>query len=285
MRSGKLPRYGDRVALGKAKLQVSPFCIGMTRDSNVIEAAFDLGINFFFLSTDLHWGQYESNRVGLKNLFKRPGARDQVVVCASSYMIAATFTHGAFRETVEAIPGLGHIDIVCAGGMYSQDTARRMPILEQFLEQKTFGSRALAASYHEREAARTALVTHSVDAAFVRYNPLHHGGRADLFPLLPSDAAPLFAFKTSDGYVAPEVLKQLGLEDDHWLPSRSDFYRYALTEEKLDGILFSPTQVEHLHQIAGALEKGPLQPEEIEYLETLSLHVHSPPSTDPSVST
>ena len=81
------------------------------------------------------------------------------------------------------------------------------------------------------------------------------------------------------------ALKQLGLEDDHWLPSRSDFYRYALTEEKLDGILFSPTQVEHLHQIAGALEKGPLQPEEIEYLETLSLHVHSPPSTDPSVST
>ena len=68
----QLPRFSDRLALGKRGLAVSPFCLGLVEDPATISAAFDAGINFFFLTADMHWPLYEASRRGL-----RSSARDQ----------------------------------------------------------------------------------------------------------------------------------------------------------------------------------------------------------------
>ena len=73
----RLPRFTDRLPLGDQGLAVSPFCLGMVREAVTVCAAFDAGINFFFLSTDLHWPLYENARRGLRQLLRqfRIGAR------------------------------------------------------------------------------------------------------------------------------------------------------------------------------------------------------------------
>src|SRR5215469_14434904 len=61
-----LPRLTDRLVLGDEGLSVSPFCLGMVRSPDAVSAAFDAGINFFFLSADMHWPLYEPLRLGLR---------------------------------------------------------------------------------------------------------------------------------------------------------------------------------------------------------------------------
>jgi hypothetical protein len=49
-----LPRFTDRQALGNQRLRVSPFCLGWVRSAETVAAAFEAGINFLFVTTDLH---------------------------------------------------------------------------------------------------------------------------------------------------------------------------------------------------------------------------------------
>jgi len=50
----ELPRPADRLPLGTSGLEVSPICIGMVEDPRTIPAAFEAGINFFFVTADMH---------------------------------------------------------------------------------------------------------------------------------------------------------------------------------------------------------------------------------------
>jgi hypothetical protein len=74
-----------RLSVGRFGLSISPFCLGAVKEPRAIEVAFDNGINFFFISADLHWPLYEASRRGLATLLKRGrGVRERIVVAAVS---------------------------------------------------------------------------------------------------------------------------------------------------------------------------------------------------------
>src|SRR5687768_13171254 len=107
-----LPRLTDRLPLGETGLQVSPICLGLVGAPEVVPAAFDAGINFFFVTGDLHWPLYEQTRRGLELLLARGGGiRDDVVVAVCSYCTQPEFPVGALRETLDAVPGLERVDV------------------------------------------------------------------------------------------------------------------------------------------------------------------------------
>jgi len=54
-----------RVHLSGAGLRVSPFCLGRTASADTVVAAYEAGINFFFVTADLHWPLYDGIRRGL----------------------------------------------------------------------------------------------------------------------------------------------------------------------------------------------------------------------------
>ena len=64
----RLPQFTDRLALGREGLVVSPFCLGLVRVPETISAAFDAGINFFFLTADMHWPLYEEEETYLMHV-------------------------------------------------------------------------------------------------------------------------------------------------------------------------------------------------------------------------
>src|SRR4051812_39900076 len=68
-----LPAPGDRLPLGDCGLKVSPFCLGMVGEPATVPAAFDAGVNFFFVTADMHWPLYEMTRRGLADLLARGG--------------------------------------------------------------------------------------------------------------------------------------------------------------------------------------------------------------------
>jgi len=269
-----LPNFTDRLPLGDQGLSVSPFCLGMVRSPEAVSAAFDAGVNFFFLSADMHWPLYEPLRQGLKDLLRRGrGIREKIVIGAACYPAQPDFCRYPFQEVLDAVPEFKRLDVLIAGGAYSRDFPERLPVYEQHRRTNFAGARAIGTSFHDRPTALAAINERLVDIAFIRYNPGHPGARHDLFPHIVSVPRPLvFNFKSTLGYVPPDLQAELGLPgDEYWQPTITDYYRFALTRPELDGLLVAPATPVELAGLVAALELGPLDDEEEQFLLNLAL--------------
>ena len=271
-RRANLPCPSDRLTLGRAGFRVSPFCLGQVQVPAAILAAFDVGINFFFVTADMHWPLYEALRQGLAQLFRRRrGIRDEIVVAAVAYATQPEFSWAPFEEVVAAVPGLKRVDVTVAGGAYGYELPRRLPQYREHRRTRYAGARAIGASFHDRIAAREAVKKSSVDVAFVRYNAGHPGARRDIFPHLTlRHRTLLYGFTNTGGFVPRPRFRRLGLTDDLWFPSVTDHYRFALTPPQVNGILCSPSTPREVEALCRAVEKGPLDAEEEKYLVDLA---------------
>src|SRR5712692_511929 len=234
-----IPKLTDRLPLGAKHLSVSPFCLARVGSPAVISAAYDAGINFFFLSADMHWPLYEATRCGIADLLKRNRSiRDDIVVGVVSYMTQPEFCAMPFQETLDSVPGLERLDLAIAGGAYSGEILTRFPIYDGYRRSGRFGTKAIGVTFHDRVAASVASRYGLLDIAFIRYNPQHPGARKDLFPLLSEDSPTLlFNFTSTGGYLDPSKYKALGLSRKNWIPKATDYYRFALSRPEIDGIL------------------------------------------------
>lgn len=263
-----LPRFTDRVAIGAA-LSVSPFCLGLTADWRVIPQAFEMGVNFFFVTTDMHWPLYEASRRGLQALVaSRPGIRDEIVIAGACYPTQPEFCVAPFQELVEAVPELERVDVLVAGGVYTADLLARTRVMRGVVARG--GGRAVGGSFHDRSAAVSAANHHIVDLCYVRYNPAHPGARGDLFPHLHDSHAPLFNFKSMIGFVSHDRLRELKIDPELWYPDPPDYYRYALSRVHMTGLLFAMRKPEELGELETALGDGGLTPAEEDHLEELA---------------
>lgn len=262
----RLPRPCDRLALGDSGLKVSPLCLGMVRDPGTISAAYDAGVNFFFVTADMHWPLYEGTRRGLADLLARGGAvRDEIVIAATCYVTQPEFCRFPFGEVIDAVPAFERLDVVIAGGAYGHEIGTRLQVLSEHRRTRYAGARALGITFHDRQAARLAMTHHAADIVFARYNAKHAGARQDLFPHVGAAPRPLlFNFNSTSGAVL-RSRDELGLDADFWLPEISDHYRFALTRPEVDGLLVAPRAPRELEALLAALERGPLSPEEEEH--------------------
>ena len=265
----KLPSPSDRLTLGPG-LKVSPLCVGAVGTPGVVSAAFEAGINFFFLTADLHWPMYEPLRKGLIDLLKKKGRRDQVVVAVAAYVTQPDFCEAPFEEVIEAVPGLERIDVAIAGGAYGHELSGRLPIYARHRRTGFCGIRAIGASFHQRTTASWAISERLVDLALIRFNAKHVGARADLFPALPARRPLLYNFKSTYGYVAPERLDALGLHGDSWRPTPADHYRFVLSQPQFDGLLCAPMREREVTELSDALLQGPLSQADGAYLERIA---------------
>jgi len=275
----RLPRATDRLPLGTSGLQVSPVCIGITGSSAVIPAAFDAGVNFFFVSADLHWPLYQGVRSGLRALFARGrGVRDEVVVAVVSYLGEPFFHYLQFHEVTQAVPGMDRVDLLTAGGITSTAMLEtRLAALEAARRRGHLGARAIGGSFHDRPTALSSINREALDIHFIRYNPAHTGADRDLFPRMnTARRSPVFNFKSNFGKVSRQRFQEMGRARDQWLPSATDHYRFVLSNPGIDGVLCAPMSVAELHELLEALEGRPLTGEEQEYMRDLATGARAP---------
>jgi len=266
-----LPKLTDRLPLGTTGRQVSPICVGMLPHPDVVAAAFEAGINFFFISADMHWPLYEATRYGLAELLaSRPGIRDDIVVGLVSYATQPEFCSAPFREVIETTPHLEHMDLAIAGGAYGHEIERRLAVYTRHRAGKFLGTDAIGVSFHDRAAVIPLFDRGAVDIGFVRYNPLHPRAATELLPQVRDDHPLLFNFKSTTGWMAREELLAVGVGDDCWHPHHTDYYRFALSQPAFDGILCSPPTPDAVRELADALARGPLDDDDHQYLLDLA---------------
>jgi hypothetical protein len=269
-----LPMLTDRLPLGAAGLEVSPFCLGMVTDRRMVPAAFDAGINFFFVTADMHWPVYEETRRGLAMLLERGGGvRDRIVIAAASYVTQPVFCGGTFLELLAAVPALERLDLLVAGGAAAGELLLRRERYLALPYAHALGHRALGASFHERATALTAIEQRLADLVFLRYNPEHPGARDEVFARLrgaPATRPLVYNFRSMIPAIDAARARTLGLSDDHWIPDPSDYYRFALSPPEVRGILGSVNRPCELDALVAALARGPLDDDEQAYLIQLA---------------
>ena len=274
----RLPRPTDRIQLGSAGVKVSPVCMGITGSPDTVLAAYEAGLNFFFLSADLHWPLYEHTREGLRRLLATKARRNDVVVGVVSYLDEPLFSALQFHEVLDSVPGLERVDVLIAGAVSSD--ASFYPRIRSLGAARAIahcGARAIGASFHQRPYVLMADHHQLLDISFVRYNTAHPGARNDIFPYVKVPrASKMFNFKSVLSCVPPETFRALGLPRSCWQPEVTDYYRFALSRPELDGVLCSPQTPQELHGLCAALEKPPLSQEEQEYMIWLSMVAQSP---------
>jgi hypothetical protein len=259
----------DRLKLARSGLEVSPFCLGMVGTPDVVLAAFEAGVNFFFITADMHWPLYAPTREGLRRLLqKHPSARERIVVAVVSYVTQPEFCYAPFCEVLDELPELGHIDLGVIGGSYPADFFVRLAEYERL---RPAGMRGIGATFHHRASAVTAIRHELLDVAFIRYNPGHYGAELDVFPHLPAErACKLFNFKSTSAYVPESRLEELGVPGDNWVPDLTDHYRFALRRPEIDGVLCGLESPEFVDGLRETLAAEPLSEAEADYLKTLA---------------
>jgi hypothetical protein len=172
---------------------------------------------------------------------------------------------------LEAVPGLGAVDIGVMDGLYARDLARRLEVYSWHRKTHFAGIAGIGGSFHERRAARRAITGRLVDLAFVRYNAAHPGARRDLLPHTPRRSPThVYNFNSTQGFVSPARLKALGLGLEYWQPAITDHYRFALSRSGIDGILCALNGPRQVETLALALDQGALNDEEERYLMDLA---------------
>lgn len=274
-----LPKVSDRLELGRSGLRVSPICLGMTSSPDVVITAYEEGVNFFFVSGDLHWPMYDGIRKGLAKLLEGTKTRRQeIVVGAVSYLDNPLFSVLQFNEIIAEVPGLQYVDLIIAGAVSSdQSFYSRLDSMVRAKAVEQHGARAIGATFHQRSLALAADYYDLLDISYIRYNSAHPGARTDLFPYFrPNRTGLVFNFKSIMSSVTKDMFDALRLPYPPWIPEPCDYYRFVLSRNAIDGILCSPMQPAEVRQLAQALGKAPLSYEEEEYMIWLSSLVHAP---------
>src|SRR5579859_8180867 len=272
-----LPQPTERLSIGTGGCRVSPFCLGITSSPEVVLHAYETGINFFFLSGDLHWPLYAQTRRGISRLLREKLCkRDDIVVGVVSYLENPWFSGLQFQEVIDSTPGLERVDLLVAGGVSGDGSCSRFSTLLQARASSHLGSTCIGASFHSRRHALQADHLQILDIAYVRYNTGHPSAECDLFPHLSQDSANLlYNFKSMNFRVTSEQLQSKNLAGKVWVPDAADYYRFALSEPSLDGILCSPSSIREVDELTAAMTRGPLSAEIRDYLVWLSSIVYS----------
>jgi hypothetical protein len=261
-----------RRPIGELPLAVGPVCLGAVGSANVIRAAYDAGINFFSIAVDMHWPLYEPVRRGLADLLRdKPSARDEIVVMGIAYSSNPSFCHAPFAELLQAEPSLQRLDVSAMGAVGDLDLLIRWNEHAKHRAGSVPGVRAIAGMLEGHVCPRVAVNFGLVDLAFVATRPsLHHAREERRRMFKDPPPVPIFAMGTLLDTPSNARLDELGIGADKWRPTRFDYIRYALSFEPFTGVFTELGNERSVETLITALEKGPLDEEEIQYLEDLS---------------
>jgi aryl-alcohol dehydrogenase-like predicted oxidoreductase len=234
-------------------------------DPSDLELAFDHGINTFY------WGSIRRPGfgVGIRRLAR--SHRDKMVVALQSYARwPASYLRFRFERGLKRL-GLDHADILVLGWY---NTRPPQWILDAALELKEEGKvRYLMMSGHNRRFFPVMAEENLFDLFMVRYNAAHRGAEQDVFPHLPEgDEHPGIVAYTATRWAT--LIDRRKTPPGLRTPLASDCYRFCLTNPDVDMVWCGPASTEHVRTACDALKLGPLDDDEMAWIQQVGDHVY-----------
>jgi len=235
-------------------------------DERCVALAFERGVQY------MYWGSRRSASfgAGLRALKSR---RDQFLLVIQSYARVPYLLTWSLERALRQLD-MDYADVLLLGFWNKGMSAS---IFEKALELRERGLvRHLAISTHNRPLATEYSAQAGLDILHVRYNAIHTGAEREIFPnLAQSGARPGIVSFTATSW--GQLMKPDKLPPGTPLPSAGDCYRFVLTNPAVDVCITGPASVAQLESTLNALEKGPMNDDELQWMRQVGQAKYSKP--------
>ncbi len=229
-----------------------------------IRAALDRGVNYLF------W--VNSNKGVAHEVVKEALKQDrQRYVFAGGASLG--YLAGSLRRAAERLLRSFELEYIDVFQLYwlGKMSAWTKSVEKELVRLREEGLvRAVGVSIHDRKRAAMLAVESPLDLLMVRYNAAHPGAETDIFPSY-AERRPITVAYTATSWrkliTAPEGWGQKGM-------SPQDCYRFCLSSPFVDVVLSAADNRKQIEENLDALEKGPLSPEEDEWIRRFGEFVH-----------
>ncbi len=256
-----------RIPLGRTGLHVSRIGLAASYgiDGKGVEEAYaEHGINFFY------WGSVrrKSFGEGIRRIAQKN--REDAVVVIQSYSRFAGWLERSLELALRRLQ-LDYADILLLGMFNRLPSAR---IMEAAQNLKSRGrARSLAVSCHRRSTFQHYIADGTMDILMFRYNAAHRGAETEIFPFISeSNRQGTLAYTATrwGNLINPKKTPK-----DELVPRASDCYRFVLTQPYIDVCLAGPANRDQLTEALAALDRGPMNKEELAWMRRVGNHIHA----------
>lgn len=246
--------------LGKTGLAVHRLGFSATYrpGRKTVRRAIDAGLNYFFC-----YGMDTQMLSILREL--SPSERQRIVISSGVFKLGPlrpNLRRGLERRLRQL--KTDYIDIfLMLGAMKLADFSDEIRSeLENFREEGKV--RFIGVSGHDRNLLGRWAAEGSVDVVMMRYNAAHRGAEQEIFPHLQKHNPGIV------GYTATRwrylLRRPKGWPKESRIPTAGECYRFVLSNSNVHVVLTAPSNIKQLNANFAALESGPLNPEEYDYL-------------------
>ncbi len=226
-----------------------------------VERAFERGVKFFL------WGSLRRRDFarGLRNLAQRH--RPEMVVAVQSYTRWPSLMEWSVDRALRTMK-TDYVDVLCLAWWNAAPPQR---IVDAALALRDKGKvKKLMISCHHRPSFEGFIANPAIDALMVRYNAAHPGAEREVFPHLASRRPGMVAFTaTRWGTLLDPKYVPAGEQT----PRPADCYRFALSSPHIDVCLAAPKDAEQLDDALVALERGPMDDDELAWMRRVGVGV------------
>jgi aryl-alcohol dehydrogenase-like predicted oxidoreductase len=229
--------------------------------------AIDEGINFFFgFGFDLQL--VRALRTAMQ------GRREKFILATGAYNYILGYPN--LRRSLEKRLrqfSTDYIDVfLFLGVMKEKEFPQRA--LEELVRLREEGKiRAIGMSCHDRAYVGRMASQGSLDVMMMRYNAAHRGAEKDIFPYLAKHNPGIMSY-TATRWTAL-LRRPKGWPKEGRIPDPGMCYRFVLSNPSVHVCLTGPMNEKQLVQNVGALKLGPLNTEEMQFMQQFGDAVHN----------
>jgi aryl-alcohol dehydrogenase-like predicted oxidoreductase len=260
------PSLWNKVPFGRTGLAVSRIAIGSSYGVGGADLAraFERGVNFMFygLRRTAPFAQ------GLRPLVR--AHRDDLVIAVQSYSRSALLVRPSVELALRKL-GVDHADLLGLG-WWNDAPPRR--VLDAALALQAAGKvRHLLISSHHRPTFERLMADPAYGGIMVRYSAAHPGAEREVFPHLAAvrpHAPGVLAFTATRWKT---LLDPRLIPPGERVPTATDCYRFVLSCPDVDVSLTGPRDGAELDAAMEALDRGPLDAEELAWMRRVGVAV------------
>jgi len=207
----------------------------------------------------------------LRDLFKT--GRDKFIVITGAYNLI--WTHTGIRKTFEKRLrqlGTDYVDFFLFLGVMKPAQFPEA-VHEDLYRLRDEGKvRGIGLSCHDRPFAGQLMAEGRLDTVMMRYNAAHRGAETDIFPHLAAHHPTVISYTaTRWGYL---LRRPKSWPKDQPTPTAPMCYRFVLSNPHVDIVLTAPRNMRQLESNLTALDRGPLDDDEMTFMRQFGDVVH-----------
>jgi aryl-alcohol dehydrogenase-like predicted oxidoreductase len=200
-----------------------------------------------------------------------PAVRDALARDRERYAVSAGpllgYLGGSVRKAAEGALRTLRVDYLDVFQLYwlGKMSALTRSVQDELVRLREEGKiRAVGTSIHDRARAGRLAEGSIFDLLMIRYNAAHPGAEEDVFPHLAARHPAVVAYTATSW-------RKLLRAPRGWrgkVATAGDCYRFCLSSPHVDLVLTGPRSIEELRQNLAAIEEGPLDAGEMDFMRT-----------------